>query len=432
MDQLQGGGAASASDEPFPWHLGIHDAHCHPTDSLSSVASLGHMSARTLTAMATRSQDQHLVDQLAASQAPAARADMRRGGPPCAVVPAFGWHPWFSHLLYDDAAPQPSYDRTAQQRAGGAAVDVDDEHRGTSPARAAHYQAVLAPPPSDPDFLASLPAPVALSDFIAATRRRLLSHPVALIGEIGIDKAFLLPSQWNPSAAAARDEGLTPGGREGRRLSPHRVIVSHQQAVLRAQLRLAGELGRAVSVHGVRAHGVLFDTVRECWRGHDRKVPSRRQRRMAARGTAEHRGAGSGMDGRDDEDDDDGRGKPFPPRICLHSFSGSVEVLGEWLHRSIPARIFFSFSAVVNLGSEGSRSRARDVLAVVPDDRLLIESDLHVAGEEMDAALERMCRLVCEIKGWTLEEGVRRLGRNYEEFVFGPDRGAARRPDDHL
>ena len=54
-----------------------------------------------------------------------------------------------------------------------------------------------------------------------------------------------------------------------------------------------------------------------------------------------------------------------------------------------------------------------------PDDRILVESDLHVAGEAMDAALEAMYGKVCEVKGWELEEGIRRIGKNYEEFIFG-------------
>ncbi|CAM1511197.1 Fc.00g087100.m01.CDS01 [Cosmosporella sp. VM-42] len=365
---------------------------------MSSISRIPHMRAHTLTLMATRSQDQQLVAEVASDLAVADRSALSDLSVRNGVVPAFGWHPWFSYQLFDDGAEEVTY-----KPRGESEEDVQEAKRK-------HYAAVLQPAPS-PDFILDLPAPTPLSSFLTLTRTHLSTYPTALVGEIGLDKAFRLPQSWDSSTHAARDSSLTAGGREGRLLSPHRVRMPHQQAVLKAQLQLAGELGRAVSVHGVQAHGVLYDTLAGCWKGFEKEVVSRREQKRVAPGAEDFSS--------DEEDGEEEGGKPFPPRICLHSFSGAPEVLKQYLHPSIPAKIFVSFSECINMVSENGKSKIDEVLKMVPDDRVLVESDLHIAGEDMDNALEEMYRKVCEVKGWELEDGTRKIGRNYEEFIFG-------------
>ncbi|KAI1394064.1 hydrolase [Hypoxylon trugodes] len=380
---------------------------------MASIASISDMKARALTVMSTRSQDQGLVSDVASRQglkpddeALSHASDQGR------LVPSFGWHPWFSYQLYDDLSSNPTYD-------------------GTSSGKISHYDHILAPSPSSKDvsFSEGLPDPRPLSQFLRETKSRLEKHPLALVGEVGLDKAFRLPQSWTSAYEARRDEGLTPGGREGRLLSPHRVQITHQVAILQAQLRLAGEMQRAVSVHGVQAHGVLYDTLAGLWKGYEKEVTSRRdQKRVAA-------GAEDFSDSSEDEIED-GSGpkstnkrkpnldpdklgpKPYPPRICLHSFSGPAEVAKQYLHPSVPAKVFFSFSIVINW-STGGGDKAEETIRIVPDDRILVESDLHTAGESMDQYLEEICRKICKIKGWDLREGLEKLGRNWREFIFG-------------
>ncbi|KAK6948514.1 hypothetical protein Daesc_010282 [Daldinia eschscholtzii] len=406
----------SGVSEPFPWDVGVFDAHCHPTDTMTSIASIPDMKARALTVMSTRAQDQDLVANVASKYGVKDLDSLTSSSSPAdgRLVPCFGWHPWFSYQFYDDTSASPTYD-------------------GTPSGKISHYDKVLTPSSSSKDtsFSEGLPEPRPLSEFLRETKSRLERYPLALVGEVGLDKAFRLPQSWTSAHEAQRDAGLTPGGREGRTLSPYRVQIAHQAAILEAQLRLAGEMGRAVSVHGVQAHGVVYDTISKLWKGYERPVTSRRERKQIAEGAEDFSSSSS------DEDDEDyttfthqrkekkakpGRSKqgpkPYPPRICMHSFSGPVDVVRQYIHPSVPAKVFFSFSIVINW-STGGGDKAEEAIRAVPDDRILVESDLHTAGEQMDRYLEEVCRKICEVKGWELREGLEKLGRNWREFIFG-------------
>lgn len=383
----------------FPWHLGVYDAHCHPTDTVSSLDRIPHMKTRALTIMATREQDQdlvaHFANKLCGSEDPTsfAKSVLEQN----CIVPAFGRHPWFSHQVYDNTTYSSS-------------------HPVGPPKKTDHYKSVLSPSPEDDDFILSLPDPTPLSDLLSQIRDRLDRYPGALVGEIGLDRAFRVPGKELIDNQCERDPALTPGGRDGRRLSPYRVDMDHQRRILTAQLNLAGEMHRAVSIHGVAAHGIVYETLRETWNGHEKHVLSKRAREKIASVDTTVKNIGE-AELEEMEAAGEPPPKPFPPRICLHSFSGPSDTLRQYLHPSVPADMFFSFSRLVNFSS--SSNKAVEVIRAVPDDKILAESDLHAAGSQMDELMEEIIRSICQIKEWSLEKGVRQLASNWTRFIFG-------------
>lgn len=399
------------NDTDFPWDIGVYDAHCHPTDTMASIAEIPQMKARTLTVMSTRGEDQDLVYQTAESFASSQKEE--GGEREQRILPCFGWHPWFSYQLLDDTNTN---------------TNPEDDHE----TKTAHYKKVLTPSPNPDEetsarFISTLPSPKPLSRFIAETRTRVLSshHPAALVGEIGLDRAFRLPNSWTQQDINSRDSQITPGSREGRTLSPYRVHLDHQKAVLRAQLNLAGELGRPVSLHSVQAHGAVFDLLKELWTGYERRVPTRRERRRRYsvagahdESDAEEEKTKAKQKQEEEVKEKEKKTLPFPPRICMHSYSGPVNPLHQFLHPSNPSDVYFSFSNVINF-SGPSAQKVIEVVKALPDDRLLVESDMHTAGPVMDELLEDVVRQICEIRGWPLEQGVRRLGDNWKRFVYG-------------
>lgn len=311
------------------------------------------------------------------------------------IIPAFGWHPWFSHQMYDES-------------------EYDGAQTLTQKQKMLHYQSVLTPKSGDDAFLQALPDTRPFGHFITQTREYLKKYPLALVGEVGLDRSFRIPEAWLPGQDNERDDGLTPGGREGRRLSPYRVSMDHQKKVLLAQLALAGEMQRAVSVHGVQAHGIVYETVSQTWKGHERKVVSKREQKKAeAAGKAN-----SEPDDIDDEKENTGP-KPYPPRICLHSYSGPAETVKQYIDPHVPCEVFFSFSTTINAWTDDGNGKVETAVQAVPDDRLLVESDLHTAGERMDQYLQEIVEKLCEVKGWSLEEGVKTLGTNWRRFALG-------------
>ncbi|KAJ1730277.1 Cut9-interacting protein scn1 [Coemansia biformis] len=147
-----------------------------------------------------------------------------------------------------------------------------------------------------------------------------------------------------------------------------------QLQVFVTQLAIAHEVGVPVSIHCVRAFGQLADVLRDAERRH-----------------------------------------ALPPRIMLHSYSGSPDMLQQvFFNGELGTRVYVSFSTAVN---GRGRAKSMQCIRVAPADRLLVESDLHCAHTALPA-LDGAVDLVAEARGWLVPEARRVLARNSRAF-FG-------------
>ncbi|WEJ93873.1 Cut9-interacting protein scn1 [Yamadazyma tenuis] len=184
--------------------------------------------------------------------------------------------------------------------------------------------------------------------------RLLHKHPGSGIGEIGLDKMFRIPSNGYYGNQDSNNSEV--------KLSACRVKIDHQVAILRVMLQLANDLQRPVSLHCVKAHGPLFDIVREYHQ---------------------------------------------IPQVILHSFSGSVDQGRRWVaeYRKRDQDLGFSFSHYIN-GVEDKRSQLNELVGYLDDSQILIETDISI-----DKHLERdytdhlfgIAETIRVSRGWDLE-----------------------------
>jgi len=75
------------------------------------------------------------------------------------------------------------------------------------------------------------------------------------------------------------------------------------------------------------------------------------------------------------------------------------------------SRIFFGFSTFANMRSH----KTPDVIRAVPDDKLLLESDLENPHGVADAC-SSMLRTIADAKGWDMETAARITRENAQQF----------------
>ncbi|KZT08659.1 TatD DNase family Scn1 [Laetiporus sulphureus 93-53] len=360
-----------SSSLPAPGVLAhVVDAHCHPTDAALDAALMSALPHR-ICAMATRASDQALVRDLAARY-------------PDAVLPCFGYHPWFAHWI--SLEPEP-------------------------PSKEAHYALLFLPPSSAPHtpaqsaafarLLPFLPPPTPIATVLASLRADLAAHPSAMLGEVGIDRACRVPyaPPAEPPYASADDEK--------RELSPFTIPLEHQVAIFEAQLALAVELRRNVSVHSVKAQQATVELF------------ARMKERYGD--------------------------KWLDISVDMHSCGLSAQT---WLQlRNQHPNLFLSLSTAINTRSVAHKSLIQGCSPY----RILSESDFHDVRFSAPYTWDMVVR-IAEEKGWWIEsteeevlsgrkageesEGewgvVRRLEENWKSFVRGGNRvvpGAKKKRD---
>ncbi|KAK0208919.1 TatD related DNase-domain-containing protein [Desarmillaria ectypa] len=311
----------------------VVDVHCHPTDAPSiSPESMDELQI-TICAMGSRTSDQALVKKLASSY-------------PKKVIPCFGYHPWFSHCITLHPGPMS---KDEHYRDLFAIENLDE------------YQAIY-------DIL---PEPVSLAEVIADVQANLEAFPNAMLGEVGLDRAFHIPYDF---AAFPR------------KLTSLTVPIDHQLAILEAQVDLAVKLRHNISLHSVKAQMNTVDFLNKMCQRHGRNW-----------------------------------GKIS---IDLHSCG-----LSPQLWRDIEKKhnnVFLSLSTVIN----GRSSNHISLIQACSPNRILVESDFN----DVDMCTQRtwdMVLIVARTKGWLVEEvwvnevdpekwgTVRRLEENWRRFSAG-------------
>ncbi|KAF8899080.1 TatD DNase family Scn1 [Infundibulicybe gibba] len=304
------------------------DVHCHPTDAPTiSTATMNELPI-TICAMASKQSDQALVHDLALAY-------------PSKVIPAFGYHPWFSHTI-STLDPPPSKHLHYRNLFFSGSLESDNED----------LESIFA------SILPHLPNPTPLPEILDTLRTNLTSHPTALLGEVGLDRIFRIPF---PSSLSS-----TP-----RRLTPFTVPIEHQLFILEAQVSLAVELRRPISLHSVKAQGATLDFLKRMRNQHG----------------------------------------PQWDEISLdmHSCGVSPQTWRE-IEKHNP-NIYLSLSTVINMRSPNHRA----LISACAPDRLLAESDYNDVGHCTERTWD-MVQIIAEVRGWRIEDkGWDTVDESYED-----------------
>lgn len=221
------------------------------------------------------------------------------------------------------------------------------------------------------DMVKALQDPFPYDVWYNNLRQRLLDHPHALVGEVGVDRsARLLPG------GAIEWHGVKP--------TTVQTTIEHQLAIFDIQCQLARGLNRGISVHCVQGQGHLFDYLKK----QSGQFSTRQLKKLKT--------------------------VPNTLRMCLHSFGGAPATVTQFLELK-GFEMYVSFSVCINARLIPPK-KLTELIKVVPEDRLLIESDLNTP-ELMDEGMVEITRIVAEARGWSIRKVVETTNKNWKRFV---------------
>ncbi|KAI8643661.1 TatD family [Parasitella parasitica] len=221
------------------------------------------------------------------------------------------------------------------------------------------------------DMVRALDKPFVFDVWYSNLRQHLVDHPEALVGEIGID----------------RSARLLPGGAidwHGKKPTSIQTSIEHQLAIFDAQCQLARELNRGISVHCVQGQGHLFTHLKSI----SSQFSARQLKKLKV--------------------------IPNTLRMCLHSYGGAPATITQFLELK-GFEIFVSFSVAINARLTPAK-KLIELIKTIPEDRLLIESDLNTPLG-IDECMVEITKIVAEARGWPLKQVVEITNRNWKRFV---------------
>ncbi|OUM53746.1 hypothetical protein BVG19_g3059 [[Candida] boidinii] len=271
---------------------------------------------------------------------------------PSIVQPCFGIHPWYSHLF--------TMEDYSKEAIGCQLSETEIKTKHYSKIFTCMKKGKNEERDSDslPDLLLDhLPVPKNLYELIKDIELiieeniRNKQDYEFMIGEIGLDKLFRIP--WNGYLGNENEGLINPDSKfnSNSKFSNYQVSIDHQVIIYKEFLKMAIKYNKPVSIHCVKAHGILFDITKSMIKIKDSKCT----------------------------------------KLCLHSYSGSIDQAKSWL-KLYKKNIFFSISEILNIkggtrkvkeigkeeddGNEDTvDSKCIELLKFLPFENILIETD---------------------------------------------------------
>lgn len=265
----------------------------------------------------------------------------------CVVVKNYGVHPWFLRQANEEFDALYSYSR--EEATTIAIADANNHHIAKS-----------------------------IPTWLPYLKLQLQCDPSAQVGEIGLDGARY---QINPET---KEKELVS-------------TIECQIEAFEAQLHLAADMKRSVSVHSVQCWGHFFDSLRRVKEIRSKRRKRRKDERKKLKREleiCEHNQANANENANADLLQMQHRYKELeedvlilPPKIYFHAFGGKAAIVDQLeaicrekkskssnihIRQPIAIETFYGFAPIVNFRSH----KTADVIRKVGIERLVLETDL--------------------------------------------------------